>query len=625
MQTDPTPNVAGSNETLATMLKSTAGFQQAIEEMLAGTDQLNRQFGQTRQRATEMMKSVSDSIQRVVLLGGKASDAFNTLNKISEATGRNVIASADVAAKLYASSKVTGQNVETIVNSFLDIGYRFEDIGEQLEKATGYVRNMGLNTSQIMSKVVANFDQLNRFNFEGGVQGLTRMAAKATMFRIDMKEAFAFAEKVITPEGAIEVSNAFQRLGVAAGGMANPFALMNASLNDPGALQDTLVNITQKFTYFDREAKQFRINPEGVLKLRELATETNTSYKELAKAGLAASELGARLSQISPSIKFENEEDKQFLSNISTYKDGKYEVTLEDGTKKELSELTQPEFDKLIDKQKKLNQPMEEVAVKQLSLQEDIARNVKSILEAIPRGVASSKVTRGGLESARDLLDSTIGKVAEDIVKQNIAGKRLDKVMDGLEDLIKRGASGEQINAYQIKEKLGGELDKGIDDVKNLLTKVYEESKLKLASTGRQRTAEEAAELANNMKGILFTLATGISKKGQEAKEALTNVTGGFFNNIQGLLGGVTTPPISGNRSQTSSTGTGNQPLTQVINQTLTLGGTINVKVESTANVSTQQLQEYVNSDEVKRKFWEYTQKKLVDKGIIPNVIPPTP
>ena len=46
-------------------------------------------------------------------------------------------------------------------------------------------------------------------------------------------------------------------------------------------------------------------------------------------------------------------EDKQFLANIAKLGDkGTYEVTLKDGTKKELAELTQPEFDELIKEQK---------------------------------------------------------------------------------------------------------------------------------------------------------------------------------------------------------------------------------------------------------------------------------
>jgi hypothetical protein len=32
-------------------------------------------------------------------------------------------------------------------------------------------------------------------------------------------------------------------LGVAAGNLVDPFALMNASINDPGALQDSLAEV----------------------------------------------------------------------------------------------------------------------------------------------------------------------------------------------------------------------------------------------------------------------------------------------------------------------------------------------------------------------------------------------
>ena len=111
----------------------------------------------------------------------------------------------------------------------MNVGVGIGEMGESLEESINYVRSIGGNARQVMKDVTDNMAQMNRFQFEGGVQGLTKMAAQASLLRFDMKQTFQLAERVMSPEGAIDVASAFQRLGVAAGNLVDPFALMNAS------------------------------------------------------------------------------------------------------------------------------------------------------------------------------------------------------------------------------------------------------------------------------------------------------------------------------------------------------------------------------------------------------------
>jgi hypothetical protein len=113
--------------------------------------------------------------------------------------------------------------------------------------------------------------------------GLAKMAAQASMLRFDMRETFTLADKVLDPAGAIDVAAAFQRLGVSVGNLADPFQLMNQSINDPSGLQTSLVEVAKSFTYFDEKTKSFKINPQGVLTLREMGEQTGVSAKEMMK------------------------------------------------------------------------------------------------------------------------------------------------------------------------------------------------------------------------------------------------------------------------------------------------------------------------------------------------------
>jgi hypothetical protein len=188
-----------------------------------------------------------------------------------------------------------------------------------------------------MEDVTGSMGQMNRFQFEGGVKGLAKMAAQASMLRFDMQQTFNLAERVLDPEGAIDVAAAFQRLGVSAGNLADPFALMNQSINDPSGLQNSLADVAKQFTYFDEKTKTFKINPQGVLTLKEMEQQTGVSAREMSKMGLAAAELDQRLSSINAAgLKIGSEEDKQYLANIAKMGEGgQYEVKLTDEDGKE--------------------------------------------------------------------------------------------------------------------------------------------------------------------------------------------------------------------------------------------------------------------------------------------------
>jgi hypothetical protein len=166
------------------------------------------------------------------------------------------------------------------------------------------------------------------------------------------------------------------------------------SINDPSGLQDSLIEISKKYTEFDDKTKTFKINPQGVLTLRELGKQAGLDAKELSKMGLAAAELDNRLSQISPSLKIK-EEDKQYLANISSMNEGgDYEVKVidEQGIERDrkLSEITQTEFDNLIKQQKDGDKTVQQLQTDQLRLDEILGNNVAAIKAVVVGGVLTS-------------------------------------------------------------------------------------------------------------------------------------------------------------------------------------------------------------------------------------------
>lgn len=368
-------------------------------------------FTQGRERIFELQRSLVDALPNIRRLGGDLSNVQSIISGVAESSRRNVVATTEQIEKLFVLEKLTGKSAKELSESFLNVGVGIESIPKALGDSIKYVQSIGGNSKQVFEDVSKNMEKMNRFQFEDGVLGLTKMAAQASMMRFDVGETLKLADDVLDPDRAIEVAGAFQRLGVAAGTLVDPFALMNASINDPSGLQDSLINVSKQFTYFDEKTNSFKINPQGVLTLREMEKAAGLTLGSLSKMGLAASELDERLSQISPSIKFEKEEDKQYLANIGAMtKGGQYEVKFRDEKGAEqtrkLSEITQKEFDLLIKQQKDSNKPIEETAREQLTLQESINANIAAIKSAVMGVSLTSDVAMDVTEGLKEVADA---------------------------------------------------------------------------------------------------------------------------------------------------------------------------------------------------------------------------
>ena len=465
------------------------------KDLLASSDalaeyskQVNNFFTQGRQRITELSTAIADAVPDVRRLGGDIGDVADIMSKVAAESRRNVIANTEDVEKLYAANKVLNLGADTLTKAFLDVGAGIETIGETLEESVQYIQSIGGNAKDVMGSVTQNMEQMNRYQFEGGVLGLTKMAAQASMLRFDMSQTFQLADRVLSPEKAIETAAAFQRLGVASGALADPFALMNASINDPGALQDSLVDVAKQFTYFDEKTKTFKINPQGVLTLREMEDQTGVSAKEMSKLGLAAAEADMRISAIGSAGLNIKEDDKQYLANIAKMGEGgEYEVKLRDESgieqTRKLSEITQDEFDKLIKEQREGPKTMEDLARAQMNTSDIIKSDVAAIRAKIVGGAVSAGQvleTREGIRRGATTLSGGLSKMgtAKDVRQESeralgdlgnlIADLQNDKMStsDALGKYLEK--AGAQLGS--IEEKFKQSLTKTAEDIRNNTT-----------------------------------------------------------------------------------------------------------------------------------------------------------
>ena len=367
------------------------GLVNAFDNLTQGIKDINNGFLESRTRVLEFSTALSDSVAGITRLGGDLTATQETISNIAVASRRNVVETSQTVQEIYATAKLLGQSADFLVQDFVEVGNSIENIGEITAESIQYIQSMGLNAKEIMGDVTRNMGYMNRFNFQDGVMGLTKMAAQASMLRFDMNQTAQLADKAMDPEGAIELASAFQRLGVTMGTLVDPFALMDASINDPGKLQDSVIDLAKTYAQFDKETQRFEINPYGIRMLREVEKQTGLSAENLKKTALAALELDTRLSDINFSIDA-SEEDKMMIANIAKKKDGDYVVRIFDEQKGEidvkLSELTSQQFSKLIEQQEQEPKTIEEIQRSQFRVSEKMANDTAAIKNYFLYGAA---------------------------------------------------------------------------------------------------------------------------------------------------------------------------------------------------------------------------------------------
>lgn len=532
-------------------------YLDGLDDILYFSTQLNKSFLEGRTRIEQMQYALSDVTPSVVRLGGDMQKTLTTMSEIADASRRNVIATEETVTELFAASQLLDTSARQLSNAFLDVGISINNVGENLESSIDYVQSIGMNARQVVGVVVDEMGKLNRYQFEGGVLGLTKMAAQASMLRVDMGETFKLAEKVLTPEGAIEVAAAFQRLGVAAGSLVNPFELMNMSINDPSGLQTSLAQVAQSFVSFSEKAGRFTISREGVLRLREMEEQAGLSSGTLSKMGLAAAEMGERMKQVSMAgLKFEKEEDKQFLANITTLgEDGIFKITLEDNTKVDLNKINQEQFDRLIEREKDRPKTLEEMQRAQMTTTELILADVKAIRDKIVGGVVTMGPLPKSMEEVRSISTSATKALERSFTTQEVRGA-LTGVYKDLEELFKGGGNlYEKIEKWeQTTEDKLGKID---DTILRKIDKITENFK-----SGLRKSSDNEMQIAE----LLSDFQTDILKPLQP-NSADQYMGQSFLEGQQPLssqMSQMKTPP--GSTTSTSTQLSGN--LTMTINHT---------------------------------------------------------
>ena len=287
--------------------------------------------------------------------------------------------------ELAATYKVTDVAVKDLAEDFRGVGISIQSVGKEMNTVVDYARSVGISVKAISKDVTENIGKLNLFNFDNGVVGLAKMSENSKRFGIEMRDTFTIAEKLLSPESAINLAAALQRLGVASNGLLDPLRAMDMAQNDPEALQQEIVNLSKEFTTFNEKTGKMEILPGGKRRLREIADELDIDAGAFAKMSIQAADFDRKLKQIKmPALAEGDEETKKLIASMAQLDSSgvaKIMVKNEETgfiTEKNVDELTDTDIKNLQKANEESSKSIEEIAINQL----DETKQINALLNS---------------------------------------------------------------------------------------------------------------------------------------------------------------------------------------------------------------------------------------------------
>jgi hypothetical protein len=315
----------------AVLVSAAEGMTQHLKDEVTLRNDINSQIGISGQLSQDFREEIIKSLPVVTSMGYEFSDLSKTVIKTMEQTGRFSLVNRGTMEKMAITSRAFIGDMESsakLVRDFELLGIGNEEAFDNINKIGQSSLNIGLQARKVVSETQTNLSKINEYGFRNGVEGLSRMVQKSIEFRMGMAETFKIADKVFSPEGAIELSANLQAIGGAIGDLNDPLKLMYMATNNVEGLQDALIGVAGSLATYNTEQGRFEITGINLRRAKGLTDELGISYNELANGAIAAAERSsAAVDLLSSGLKLEDKE-KEFLTNISRMEGGKMVIDI---------------------------------------------------------------------------------------------------------------------------------------------------------------------------------------------------------------------------------------------------------------------------------------------------------
>jgi hypothetical protein len=411
-------------------------------------DELNQQLKNESELLTDVNSKVgisgklSEGIRKDMLQASIEGERYQISLKeigefyttISKESGKFALINRNIMESALPVSKVLGMTMSEmgeLVSKFEVVGSGSDKTIKALGDAATRTVSLGLNARTVSKQMTENIGKLNEYGFQNGIKGLERMAQKAVEFRMEMSSVTAIADKVFSPEGAIELSANLQVLGGAMGDFNDPIKLMYSATNNVEGLQDALIGAAKGLATYNQEQGRFEITGANLRKAKEMANSLGISMGELTKTAIAGAErMSASTALMANSISSGmDDKDKEFLINMSRMEGGEMKIVIPESLSKEFGGVQEIALDKITGEQAKAltdyqkefeKMNVKDLAVSQLTATQQMVRSLDVMARyAI---VEASQSLKGG---ANAVLKSSMEKFKSTVDEYNNSNKTI--------------------------------------------------------------------------------------------------------------------------------------------------------------------------------------------------------
>lgn len=407
--------------------------------------QMNAEMGLTGQFSKDFRDSLNETIPPLQGMGLGITDIVEHTKEMVDNSGKFAFISTESQVKAAEIATAFGMTMKELAGSyksFEDVGIGAVGAAEAIGDAGKESLELGLQSQTTIKGLQANVEKLNQYGFQKGIRGLEEMVRKSTEFRMSVDSVFQVADKVFSPEGALEMAANLQVVGGAMGALNNPLEMMYMATNNVEGLQDAIIKSSESLATFNSETGRFEVVGVNLRKAKDMADATGISLAELTKGAIAGNERMQSMNDLS-GIDVP-EETKRFLTNIAQMgKDGGMEIALKGDAAKDLKKIAPNGIIKMTDMTDDIAKVLKgyQDDFKVLSPQEIIeqqANSVQNIMRDVNQLLGIARIQAAGLGDSA--VEALFGMDSKDL--GTLISGTSDDGKDYISTYIKSGMAG---------------------------------------------------------------------------------------------------------------------------------------------------------------------------------------
>lgn len=386
--------------------------------------------------------------------------------------GRNVGVGSKGLSDLAAMSRILGDEGAVEFGSKLEnFGLSLAESGDKAGKLFAKASKFGISAEKMSKNFLTNISKAQDYSFARGIKGLENMAKRATELKLDMGQAFAFADKVNTVEGAISTAASLQVLGGPFTQYSDAIQMLQEGLTDPEALQERMIKMFGSMAYYDQKKGQMDMSAFNRQRVRAAAQAAGLDYSNVMEMVFSKGRGDEIAKQARGNGIFANNEGfMNLLKNVGTIENGVAGAYLTRNGQQEFvkaQDITKDDISELVAKTRSESDNIQEIA-KTLRGWDDVITGGKKQREAAKAQIVETKGIGQRVQNLVDMVSSNnflLKTIAIASVYGGIMGtfgggalmlRGAARMRPGIANLFRRTASSRIVGGGGIGGSIGG-------------------------------------------------------------------------------------------------------------------------------------------------------------------------